>query len=103
MEAETVEASLPARDLEVSVEPMDVEEQVSPFPVFCSYLRVPRLDLGEVIDLTSEGVVADEDTQTAGKVRQTPSHISYPLLYPLIFTFLVLSIFPLIVPSMALK
>jgi len=34
---------------------------------------------GEVIDLTSEGVVTDEDTQTACKVRQTPP---YPLIFP---------------------
>jgi hypothetical protein len=57
----------------------------------------------EVIDLTSEGVVTDEDNQTADKVRQTPSHISYPLLYPLIFPFLVLCILPSIIPFISVK
>jgi len=32
----------PAQDLEVKVEPMDVEEQVSPFPIFRSFLNIPR-------------------------------------------------------------
>ena len=41
MEAETVEASLIVQDLEVKVDPTDVEEQVSPLPVFSSYLRIP--------------------------------------------------------------
>jgi hypothetical protein len=30
-----------------------------------------------VIDLTSEGLVTEEDTQTIEKVRQTPSHVTY--------------------------
>jgi len=41
MEVKTVEASLVVQDLEVKVEPMDAEEQVSPLPVFSSYLRIP--------------------------------------------------------------
>jgi hypothetical protein len=31
------EVSLPPQDLEVNVEPMDDEEEVSPFPVFLSF------------------------------------------------------------------
>jgi hypothetical protein len=42
MEAKTVEASFPAQDLELNVEPMDVWEQVRPFPVFRSFLHIPR-------------------------------------------------------------
>jgi hypothetical protein len=42
MEAKTVEVSFPAQDLELNVEPMDVWEQVRPFPVFRSFLHIPR-------------------------------------------------------------